>query len=81
MKDFTVVLLAAGLDPYLDYYYQPKWGKPALALDLMEKFRPIIADSTVITVINNGELSRDDFIVRPGGTALTEPARRRFIST
>lgn len=80
VKDFTVTLLAVGFDPYLGFYHQPKWGKPALALDMMEEFRPIIADSVVITVINNGEVTRDDFVVGPGGTVLTEAGRRRFIA-
>lgn len=80
VKDFTVTLLAVGFDPYLGFYHRPKWGKPALALDMMEEFRPIIADSVVITVINNGEVTRDDFMVGPGGTALTEAGRRRFIA-
>ncbi|WP_324669315.1 CRISPR-associated endonuclease Cas4g/Cas1g [Geochorda subterranea] len=80
VKDFTVTLLAVGFDPYLGFYHRPKWGKPALALDMMEEFRPIIADSVVITVINNGEITRSDFVVGAGGTALTEPGRRRFIA-
>lgn len=79
VKDFTVVLLAVGFDPYLGFFHRPKWGKPALALDLMEEFRPVLADSVVLTVINNGELKPSDFVVRAGGVALTEQGRRKFI--
>lgn len=79
LKDLTVTLLAVGFDPYLGFYHQPRYGKPALALDLMEEFRPIIADSVVITVINNGELGPDDFWTRAGGTVLREHGRRKLI--
>ena len=78
-KDFTVVLLAVGFDPYMGFFHRPKWGKPALALDLMEEFRPVIADSVVLTVINNGELKAGDFVWRAGGVMLTEGGRRKFI--
>jgi CRISPR-associated protein Cas1 len=80
-KDFVTTLLSVGFDPYLGFFHQPKWGKPALALDLMEEFRPIIADSTVITAINNGEVTADDFVVHSAGVALTDEGRRRFIQT
>ena len=42
--------VVAGLDPLLGFYHQPRFGRPALALDLMEEFRPIVADSAVITI-------------------------------
>lgn len=78
-KVFTVTCQSVGLDPYLGFYHQPKYGKPALALDLMEEFRPIIVDSVVLTAINTGELTEDDFISRLGSVALTERGRKTFI--
>lgn len=78
-KDFAQVIASAGLDPLLGFYHQPRFGRPALALDLMEEFRPIVADSTVISAINNGVLDSGDFIVHPTGVALRPPGRRRFI--
>jgi CRISP-associated protein Cas1 len=43
-KDCTLAALAVGFDPYLGFYHQPRFGRPALALDLVEEFRPLIAD-------------------------------------
>ena len=78
-KDFTVTLMAVGLDPYMGFYHQPKYGKPALALDLMEEFRPIIGDSVVINLINNGEITADDFIWTGAGVALKAKGRKKVI--
>lgn len=78
-KDFATTLASVGLDPLLGFYHQPRFGRPALALDLMEEFRPLIADSVVISVINNGIVTADDFIRAAGSVALTAPARKRVI--
>ena len=45
---FTVTLSAIGFDVYRGFYHRPRYGRPSLALDLMEPFRPIVADSTVL---------------------------------
>jgi CRISP-associated protein Cas1 len=78
-KDFAQVIASAGLDPLVGFYHQPRFGRPALALDLMEEFRPIIADSTVISAINNGVIEAADFISHPTGVALRPNGRRAFI--
>lgn len=72
---------AVGLDPYRGYFHQPRYGRPALALDLMEPFRPLIADSCVIQAINNGEVQPNDFLRAAGGVSLSTTARRDFIKT
>jgi CRISP-associated protein Cas1 len=79
VKEMVVTLVGVGFDPYLGFYHQPKYGRPALALDLMEEFRPLVADSAVLTLINNGEIKRSDFITRAGAVALTESGRKRVI--
>lgn len=79
VKDTTIALLATGLDPYVGIYHRPRFGRPALALDLAEEFRPLIADSVVLTAINNGEVGKSDFVERAGGVALTQHGRRSFI--
>ena len=79
IKQATVTALAVGFDPYLGFYHQPKYGKPALALDLVEEFRPLIADSVCLTLINNGELGSEHFIVRGNASALTQNGRRKVI--
>lgn len=80
-REWTVMLQAVGLDPYLGFYHQPRYGRPALALDLMEEFRPLVADSVVLTAINNGEIRSTDWIQRMGAVSLTAEGRRRFIKT
>jgi len=77
---FTVALSAIGLDPYMGLYHRPRHGRPALALDLTEPFRPIIADSCVLQAINNGEVSPRSFVLNGPACALTPNGRRRFIS-
>ncbi len=64
----------------MGFYHQPRYGRPALALDLMEPFRPVIAESVVIGAINNGEVAADDFYQRLGGVLLKPPARKRLIA-
>jgi CRISPR-associated protein Cas1 len=77
-KELTGVCHAVGLDPFLGFMHQPRYGRPALALDLMEEFRPLIADSVAITLINRGEIDLGDFIRSANGTFLNEQGRRRF---
>lgn len=78
-KDFAVACHTVGLDPLLGFFHRPRYGKPALALDLMEPFRPVIADSVVVSVLNNGEIGAADFVERAGGVLLRPEARRRLI--
>ncbi len=79
-RAFTVMLSGIGFDVYRGFYHQPRYGRPALALDLMEPFRPIVADSTVLQAINNGEVKPDDFLHGGAGTALKPGGRKRFIA-
>ena len=80
VKDLTATTHGVGFDPYLGLYHRPRFGRPALALDLAEEFRPLIADSVVVNVINNGEIRPTGFIVRAQGVSLTPQARRSFLS-
>lgn len=81
VRTWHVALGAVGFDPYRGFYHQPRYGRPALALDMMEPFRPLIADSSVLQAINNGEIKHSDFIKSNGSVALKDDARRRFIAT
>ncbi len=78
-KDLTIVLQAVGFDPYLGFYHQPRYGRPALALDVMEEFRPLIVDSVVLSAINTGVVRISDFIRRGGAVTLTPAGRTKFI--
>lgn len=77
-KELAGVCHAVGLDPFLGFMHQPRYGRPALALDLMEEFRPLIADSVAISLVNRGEIDPADFIKSANGTFLNEQGRRRF---
>jgi len=77
---FVTSLSAVGFDPYCGFYHQPRFGRPALALDMMEPFRPVLADSVVLLAINNGELKANDFIVSGQSCALKPPGRKAFIA-
>lgn len=75
-KDCTIAAHAVGFDPYVGFYHQPRFGRPALALDLMEEFRPLIAESTVLTAINNRMITTGHF-VRAGDAVNLSPAGRK----
>jgi CRISPR-associated protein Cas1 len=77
-KELTGVCHAVGLDPFLGFLHQPRYGRPALALDLMEEFRPLVADSVAISLVNRGELGPEDFIRSANGTFLNDAGRKRF---
>lgn len=79
VKDAVRALMAVGLDPYRGVYHQLRYGRPSLALDLMEEFRPLIADSVLLQLVNNGMLQMSDFIQRGPRCALREAARRTVI--
>lgn len=78
-RDWTGALHAVGADPYCGFFHRFKHGKPALALDLMEEFRPLVADSTVIQVLNNGEIDARHFLRRGPACSLTDVGRRKFL--
>jgi len=78
-KELLASCLAVGFDPYIGLYHRPRFGRPALALDLAEEFRPLLADSTVLTLVNNREISASDFVVRAGAVTLTAEGRKTVI--
>lgn len=78
-KECTVALLGEGLDPWWGLFHQPRHGRPALALDLMEEFRPLTVDSAVLTAVNTGMVTRRDFVVSKAECALKDGGRKAFI--
>jgi CRISPR-associated protein Cas1 len=79
-RQMAVSLTAVGFDALRGFFHQPRYGRPSLALDMMEPFRPLLADSTLLTVINNGEISPRDFISAAGAVNLDSRGRRAFIA-
>lgn len=80
-KDLSLALVAVGLDPLLGFYHRPRYGRPGLALDMMEEFRPLIADSVVLTAINTGVIQDADFIRAAGSCSMSASARRALLGT
>ena len=77
-KECTVAAYAVGLDPYVGFYHQPRHGRPALALDVMEEFRPLIAESAVLTAVNNRYVVPVDFVTAGRAVNLSQAGRRKF---
>ncbi len=80
IRTMTVTLVRVGFDPFRGFYHRPRYGRPALALDLVESLRPVLADSAVLGAVNNGELRADDFQHHGPAVALTAGGRRRMIA-
>ena len=76
--DLISAIQLVGLDPYVGFFHQQNYGRPCLALDLMEEFRPIIADFVAITLINKRQIKPADFTESHGGWFLKDAARKRF---
>ena len=77
-KDLTLACYAVGFDPLLGFYHQPRFGRPALALDLMEPFRPLIADSAVLSAINMRMVTPGDFVQAGPAVSMSPGGRRGF---
>ncbi len=77
-KDCFSAVATVGFDPYLGFFHASRHGKPALALDLMEEFRPIIADSVVVSLINKRLLTSNDFLIWRNSCQLTPDGRKKF---
>jgi CRISPR-associated protein Cas1 len=78
VKDLTIACYAVGFDPFYGFYHQPRFGRPALALDLMEPFRPLVADSAVLNAVNTRMVTPRDFIRVGHAVALTPEGRKGF---
>lgn len=77
--DCRSALESVGLDPQVGYLHALRPGRPALALDLVEEFRSVMADRLALTLINRGQLKHTDFRVTEGGGVLLEDDARRTI--
>jgi CRISP-associated protein Cas1 len=81
LADCSAALVAAGLDPNVGYLHVDRPGRPSLALDLMEEFRPLLADRLVLSLINRRQIAATDFEVRDGGAVeMSADARRTMVA-
>ncbi|MBH8571725.1 type I-D CRISPR-associated endonuclease Cas1 [Nostocaceae cyanobacterium CENA369] len=70
-----------GFDPFFGYLHCERYGRPSLALDLMEEFRPLVVDAVVLSTLNKQLLTKADFLTEPlsGAVSLTSEGRKRFL--
>lgn len=78
-NDCVAALTAAGLDPSVGFFHRDRPGRPGLALDLMEEFRPLIADRAVLALVNWRQVTPDDFETREGGGVLLTALGRKAV--
>ena len=78
-KECESALLVAGLDPYVGYLHEVRYGRPSLALDLMEEFRSVLADSVVLSLLNNRRVTLEDFDDSEGFPRLRKEAWPKFL--
>ncbi len=78
-KECTVALLANGLEPHWGFFHQPRHGRPALSLDLMEEFRAVVADSAVLSAINTGMVGKSSFETNGVAWSLNAAGRKAII--
>jgi CRISP-associated protein Cas1 len=79
--DVQSAINLVGFDPYLGYLHVQRYGRPSLALDLMEEFRPLVVDAVVLSTLNRRVLSLDDFVAEPlsGAVSLSRDGLRAFL--
>jgi len=81
LSDCRAALETVGLDPQMGLLHVPKPGRDSLALDLMEEFRPVLADRLALTLINLRKITEKDFDCREGGSVLLNDAGRKTVIT
>lgn len=80
-NDCIAALQGVGLDLYVGFMHTDRPGRASLALDLVEEFRPVLADRFVLTLVNTGAVKPDDFEIREnGGVFLSDSGRKKVLS-
>lgn len=79
-REALAAVIATGFEPGLGFYHKLRAGRPSLALDLMEEFRPLIVDSSVLTLVNTREIKASHFDRRGQAVVLSTEGRRILIS-
>lgn len=80
-NDCIAALQGVGLDPYVGFMHTDRPGRASLALDLVEEFRPVLADRFVLTLVNTGAVKPGDFEIREnGGVLLSDFGRKKVLT-
>lgn len=77
-SELTGICHGVGLDPACGFFHAPRYGRPALALDIMEEFRPLIVDSVVLSLLNRGAIDMSDFDMMTNGCSLRKTGHQAF---
>jgi CRISPR-associated protein Cas1 len=79
LADCTAAAAAAGLDPSVGFLHTDRPGRPGFALDLMEEFRPLLADRLALALVNRQQVKPEGFVTREGGAVQMDEATRRAV--
>ena len=79
LADCSAAAAAAGLDPSVGFLHVDRPGRPGFALDLMEEFRPLLADRLALTLVNRQQVKPAGFVTRDGGGVLMDEGTRRTV--
>jgi CRISPR-associated protein Cas1 len=77
--DCVAALTSVGLDPFVGFLHVDRPNRPSLALDLMEEFRPWLADRLAVTLINRQQIAPEHFLAREGGAVEFSDAGRKLV--
>ena len=78
-NELQALLDGIGFDPYLGFYHRIDYGRPSLALDLLEEFRPALVDRLTVSLLNLRVLTAEDFQKHPSrGVFLTREGRKKY---
>lgn len=81
MHEVRAALESVGLDPYVGFFHVERPGRQSLALDMMEEFRPFLADRLVLSLINRKQIAPNGFIKQPSGGIIMDNATRKEVIT
>lgn len=79
MHDCRSACESCGLDPQSGFLHQPRPGRASLALDLMEEFRPVLADRLTLSLLNRKQITAKDFIQKENGAILLKDDSRKTV--
>jgi CRISP-associated protein Cas1 len=80
VKDCVQSVASVGLDPYMGLYHTPHHGRPSLALDLMEPFRPLVVDSVIFGLLQRGEVRAKDFVRAGQQVTMSQGVKRALLA-
>ena len=81
LGDCTAAVEGVGLDPQFGFLHALRSGKPALSLDMMEEFRPVLADRLALNLVNRKQIRAEHMEIRPGGSVMLTDEGRKILLT